>query len=101
MKLKVNGKRVDLSKALPLTLGDLLELEKEQGGFVDGEGNLRMATLSDTAKMLGFVLRKADDQITEEDVRSITLPDIARFNDYFAKANAIEVPEAERPTSPP
>lgn len=80
--LIVNGKEVDLSKALPLQLRDLRKLKREHGiDFgVNGIGN----DIEDQAKFLTVILQKANPEITEDDVDSLTL---AQMNEVSREAN--------------
>lgn len=71
MKITVNGKEVDTDKALPLQLRDLRRLKREfKIDLVEGLSG-------DVERQFGFLLvlfQKANKDITEEDVESLTLP---------------------------
>lgn len=67
---KVNGKDVDLAKALPLTIGDLKVLKK------NGCDLIRKGTaleLEDLSTLFLHICRKSDPEITEQDIDTVPL----------------------------
>lgn len=67
--IEVNGKKINLNLALPLTLGDWRRLE-EQGVSATQLAENRMV---DTIKLLHYVVTKANPDVTVEDVESVSL----------------------------
>lgn len=64
----INGKEVDLEKALPLTLGDLEELQKQDLELIVRDGKLSFSKLIDT---FTYILRKGNPDITRDDVKTL------------------------------
>ena len=71
MEFDINGKHVDLRKALPLRQGTLEDLE-DAGVPFDGA---RM-TIKQIGTYLHIILRAANPDVTREDVRAMTQDDI-------------------------
>ena len=67
--IEINGKKINLNVALPLTLGDWRRLE-EQGVSATKLAENRMA---DTIKLIHYVAVKANPDITVDDVESVPL----------------------------
>ncbi len=79
MQIQLADTTYDLSGALPLTLGDLRRLKKEQGVTLE---NLASMDVDVVAKVMLHVFRKVDAAVTEDQIDSLPvtrLSDIARF----------------------
>jgi hypothetical protein len=90
MTITVNGKEVDLSKALPLQLRDLRRLKRDFGFELGGLiGN-------DPEKQAGFfqtILQKANPEITPEDVDTLTLSQMHTISAAVGEASrVVDVP---------
>jgi len=74
--LKINGKEVHLKKALPLTIGDWEDLE-DIGVTPStlGKGSYKLLRM-----FLTHVCNKANNEITANDVRSLTLEQMMELN---------------------
>lgn len=96
MKITLNGKEIDLDKALPLQLRDLRRLKKEFD-LAPGEGS------GDIEKQAGFflvILQKANKDITAEDVDDLTLVQMGDLSKTVAEASvAADVPSSASSTS--
>lgn len=74
MKVAVNGKQVDLAKALPLLTRDLRALSR-RGISVDR--TLEERDVEGLFQMAVYVLQKAEPSVTEEDVDALTTDEFA------------------------
>ncbi len=98
MKITLNGKEIDVSKALPLQLRDLRRLKKEfsiefgSSGFGD-----------DIEKQAGFylvVLQKANPDITAEDVDALTINQMGDLSTAVGEGSLVkDVPSSGSSTS--
>jgi hypothetical protein len=95
MKLKLNGHDVDLQKALPLTLGDLEEIQKL--GLIDDGGEMNVAGPSNLIDLLHYLAHKADDKVERDSVRDIPINHMKQLGDWAQKALA-EDEKADRPS---
>jgi hypothetical protein len=100
MKISINEKKVDLALAFPLTLGDLRALGK--GGMLNAAGDVEMGGIEGVIGLLMHVSNKAlkaegtDVEISEEDVETVPVNEMAGITSFFAEAMASE--ETDRPT---
>jgi len=92
--VKINGHDIDLNNALPLTLGDWMELEKS--GLT--ARTLSEGKVSDIVAMLHYVLHKANEQISLNDITSLSMRSII-IQQVMDAIN--EVQELDRPTLTP
>ena len=97
MKITLNGKEIDLDKALPLQLRDLRRLKREFGvEFVEGISG-------DVEKQVGFftvVLQKADPSVTSDDVDALTTVQIFAISRTVAEVSVVvDVPSSASSTS--
>jgi hypothetical protein len=92
IKLGSTGKTVDVSKAVPLTIGDFRRLKKDHG--VD-QKDLLVGDIETTCKMMFFILHKADANITESDSELLTFKQVSEINIYLSDTVKEEV---DRPT---
>jgi hypothetical protein len=93
MQLSVNGKDVDLSKALPAKVG-LFKAAARAGV------NLIKLENGDFLSVMGFalaVMQKANPEITEADFDELPQTEIVKVVDYIKKAQQV----VDRPTSGP
>ncbi|MGQ0569822.1 MAG: hypothetical protein ACT4P5_09870 [Armatimonadota bacterium] len=70
LDVTLNGRTIDLSKALPLVIRDWTTLEKKYGIAPD-----TLARFSSIAHVVYYVLRKADDSVTQEEVNDLKIDD--------------------------
>lgn len=70
-EIELNGRKIDLNKALPLKLGDWKRLEKQ--GVTPA--SLSEGKISDSVAIIFYVLHKADETVTEEEVEDLTMTD--------------------------
>lgn len=66
----INGKTVDMSKALPMTLGDWSDIQEQHGVGIADLGNYNMPAM---CKVLFFVCHKSNSEVTMDDVRNIQI----------------------------
>jgi len=69
MELELNGRKINISSALPLTIGDWKALEKRKVTL----RNLESASITDLSAVVFHVLHKADDTVKEEEVDALPL----------------------------
>lgn len=69
--VQLNGRDIELAKAVPLKLKDWRKLE-EKGITAANMGN---GKISDMVTLLFYVLNKADNSVTVDEVEDITLND--------------------------
>lgn len=97
MKITLNGKTVDVSKALPLQLGDLRRLKR------DFDIDLSVGVSGDPDKKHGFysvILQKANKDITAEDVDTLTLPQMTELaNEVNRASETVDAPFSASSTS--
>src|SRR5438309_1346526 len=87
--IHVNGKVADLRQVLPLKIGDWKKLEA-QGITTE---TLAKPTITDTAKVLLYILNKANPSILEADVDGMTLLDPqVRVNLRALAAPTLDIP---------
>jgi hypothetical protein len=81
--VELQGKTFDLSKSLPLTLGDWEELEEAGIRPTDLQGQVSFKKLR---IYMTHVLKKADETVDEPFMRSLTIADLNAFNEAGNKA---------------
>ena len=90
MKITVDGKELDLSGALPLTLGDLKKLKRAYGF---GDAQLASGDILAAAAVLLILLQKLDSSITEEQLDRLPLATVeGAFQFIAAEAKNIHRP---------
>lgn len=93
MKVKFKTKEVDIAQGLPLTLGDLKKL-KALGVDLMTLQREEVPDVERITVLVLYVCQKVDPSTTMEDVDSLTLADIAAFNQLSLEKKE----EADRPT---
>lgn len=93
MELALNGRTIDLRKALPLLVKDLRALYR-RGVSLDKALNDRDQEA--LFQVMLYVLRKADATITEEEIESLSAPQYAELWNMIDKA-AEQLRSAESP----
>lgn len=79
----VNGKNVDLSKSLPLTIGAMKRLKKAHGlDLANSQDNLDIDKMS---KLIFFICNNSEATITEEDIDEISSIQLPKIMDVFRK----------------
>ena len=91
MKIVLGENTYDLTQALPLTLGDLRRLKKEQGVEIK---DLAAMDVGVVVKLMLHIFHKLDPAVTEEQVDNLPITVLA---DVAAFLSAATVPD--RPTS--
>lgn len=94
MEVTINGKTVDLSRAVPLTLGDWDKLQKQKVLKENGEVEIKGAQT--IIKLVTYIAQKADKNIDEKDVREVPLNKV----NAIAKWIEIQMSESEEPNGP-
>lgn len=79
MKILMNGKEVDFSKAIPLTLGDQ---EKIEQALVGVDGNVARAI-----RTFQVMATKANQSITLDDVRAMTATEMQIVSEYVSQSD--------------
>jgi hypothetical protein len=92
--VRINGKNADLRKAMPLTIGDWKKLEAEG---ITAEQLKDNPSITKTATFLTYILHKANPEIFEADVDTVSLKD-PQIQNVFA---ALAVKEVDIPFSTP
>jgi hypothetical protein len=64
---KVNGKEVDLKRAIPLTIGDLKALQQDGVDLLSVRAGDVLPN-NQVLKLVEYVIRKADPAVTQEDI---------------------------------
>ena len=77
--IKVNGKDVDLGKALPLTIGDIKQLKKT-GVDVTRIKPGETMDIDQVLALVEHVIRKADATITQEDIDSTPINELVQWS---------------------
>lgn len=92
MKLMVNGKEADLSRVLPLSIGDWVALEK-LGASLD---ELKTGKATPLLEFVAYIAAKANPAMTRDEVASLPRAIVAKAGTSAIEA---EVDTADRPTS--
>ena len=91
MMVTLNGRSLDLARALPLTLGDWRALQRRG---ITAKGLAAGADAESLAGLLYHVLHKADPEVTEAHVDALPM------RDPVVKAVLEALAEAEAPDRP-
>ena len=83
MILKMGDKEVDLTRAFPLILGDIMSLE--QLGVMDEKGQMNASSPTMMGKLLLHLAQKVDSAITLDDIKKIGLDEFDEIGDFFQK----------------
>jgi len=91
--MNVNGKEVDIKTVLPLTVGDWRKLSMNSGIEPEdvSRGVLKFFKL---VEFIQFIIIKANPEITEEDVDTLSDKDFLTISDEI---NSISTEEVDRP----
>ena len=99
MILQLNGKEVDTDRALPLTLGDIEDLQTATGLKTDEQGNIQTKCIAEAKRMIHFILKKACPELTLDDIRLIPLRKLNELQAILREEMSAGVPEQARPSS--
>ena len=97
MILEMDDKKVDLTGAFPLILGDIMALE--QLGVMDEKGQMDTSSPTKMAKLLLHLAQKVDKTTTLDDIKKIGLDEFDALGDFFEKK--LGETGVKRPTSKP
>lgn len=96
--ITVNGKPIDISKAMPIKVGDLRKLQQHG---VDLTAIQRQATsgeipdMESTSKLVLHFCSKCNPDVTEDDVDELTVDELG---EVVSALFSSEEPEPSRPT---
>lgn len=93
MELEINGKKVDLSKALPLKVKDWRRLKTEYGIEVT---TLNNPEFDHIVNYVAFVLNKANNKITVDDVDELADNELTELFGYIG--DTLKENKLDRPT---
>jgi hypothetical protein len=100
MILNLDNRDIDLSKAFPLTLGDLRKLGK--AGLIGKSGEIDTNGPDAIVLLLFHIANKAlpkdSEPITEEHIEEIELSALAEITEYFTHMASGKEEEVDRPT---
>ena len=91
MKLTIGGKDVDLSRAFPVTLGDLRALTRD--GVLNKKGELD-AGPEEIAKMILHFTHKVNAAVTEDDINNLDMKSLTAV----AEAIKTEIGREDQPS---
>ena len=83
MIVEMGDKKVDLTGAFPLTLGDLMSLE--QLGVMDEKGDMDTSSPMKMGKLLLHLAQKVDETTTLDNIKKIGLDEFDALGDFFEK----------------
>ena len=83
MILKMGDKEVDLTRAFPLILGDIMSLEEL--GVMDEKGQMNATSPVKMGKLLLHLAQKVDTSTTMDDIKKIDLDEFDAIGDFFHK----------------
>ena len=83
MIVEMGDKKVDLTGAFPLVLGDLMALE--QLGVMDEKGGMDTSSPTKMGKLLLHLAQKVDETTTLDDIKKIGLDEFDALGDFFEK----------------
>ncbi len=92
--VKINGKESDLSKALPLTIGNMKKLKREYSIDLVKQGSDGL-NIEDIATLLFFICSKANPDITIEDVDELPTTQLASIMEVFNRLQAAETADKD------
>lgn len=96
MKITLNGKEVDFSRAFPITLGDFRKLQRDYGANLETiERN--PDDVEQLVKLLLFLCQKANSEVTEADLDMLPMTEMVKIQSFIAGASKV----IDRPSSPP
>lgn len=93
MLITLNGRDVNLSKALPLSLGNWEDLEAEGVS----QNDMAKPTAKQVVTFVHFVLRKCDASVTRDEVRALAI-DGPEINALLEAVNSANVPKEKSST---
>lgn len=93
-EIKIGNKTIDLSGALPLTLGDWKAFEKKKLITKDGEVEIKGA--SQVCILLLHLAQKVDRTVTEKDIETLPLDDLPKITKWIEKAMKVEEEEDKK-----
>ena len=83
MILEMGEKKVDITGAFPLVLGDIMALE--QLGVMDEKGRMDTRSPIKMGKLLLHLAQKVDETTTLNDIKKIGLDEFDEIGDFFQK----------------
>ena len=83
MILRMGDKEVDLARAFPLILGDIMSLEEL--GVMDEKGNMDTSSPTKFGKLLLHLAQKVDETTTLDDIKKIDLDKFDAIGKLFVK----------------
>ena len=83
MILKMGDKEVDLDRAFPMVLGDIMSLEEL--GVMDEKGQMDTGSPTKMGKLLLHLAQKVDETTTLNDIKKIGLDEFDEIGDFFEK----------------
>ena len=83
MILKMGDKEVDLDRAFPMVLGDIMSLEEL--GVMDEKGQMDTSSPTKMGKLLLHLAQKVDETTTLNDIKKIGLDEFDEIGDFFQK----------------
>lgn len=83
MILKMGDKEVDLDRAFPMVLGDIMALEEL--GVMDSKGQMDTSSPTKMGKLLLHLAQKVDETTTLNDIKKIGLDEFDKIGDFFEK----------------
>ena len=94
MIVEMGDKKVDLTGAFPLVLGDLMSLEEL--GVMDEKGNMDTSSPTKMGKLLLHLAQKVELTTTLDDIKKIDLDKFDEIGSFFEKK--LGETKASRPT---
>ena len=95
--LTIGAAEVDLSRALPLTLGDMRKLERL--GLTNEAGSLTVAGIEGVAQVLHLLIEKVNTSIKLADLDSLPVSKVTRAF-LFIQKRIMEGEDVPNPTKP-
>ena len=94
MILEMGDKKVDLTGAFPLVLGDIMALEEL--GVMNEKGNMDTSSPMKMGKLLLHLAQKVDKTTIMDDIKKIDLDKFDALGDFFEKK--LGETKVDRPT---
>ncbi len=94
MIVEMGDKKIDMSAAFPLVLGDLMSLEEL--GVMDEKGNMDTSSPTKMGKLLLHLAQKVEPTTTLDDIKKIDLDKFDEIGSFFEKK--LGETKASRPT---
>lgn len=79
----MGDKEVDLDRAFPMVLGDIMALEEL--GVMDQKGQMDTSSPTKMGKLLLHLAQKVDETTTLNDIKKIGLDEFDKIGDFFEK----------------